>query len=173
MRFAYRSLLFVLVSSLLGAQENLPGVAAAAEAYPAASGGSVSSGGWDSARLSPPYSPQASLAGPSIVSGMPLAFVPEPRQSPGGSAAQTPPKEGNWVVRHAVFLAGLAMTGGGTALMATGGPGQFSGCYNAGLYGQPVCATASTWGASGRHLAGLLLVCAGVPTAIIGLIKHH
>jgi|ERR1700691_431725 len=198
MRFAYRSLLFVLVSFLLSAQDNLPGAAAAAEAQAPASGGSVplgvyrapdasmpglrdfksqsaipSSGVWDSARLSLPFSTPASLGGAPVVSGLPLAFAPEPQQGSGGPAAQTPPKEGNWVRRHAVLLAGLAMTGGGAALMATGGPGQFTGCLNAGPYGQTECTTASTWGASDRHIVGILLVCTGVPTAILGLIKHH
>jgi hypothetical protein len=199
MRFAYRSLLFVLVSSLLSAQDSLPGAAAAADSHAPASGGGVSplgvyrapdasmpglrdfksqgaipsSGVWDSARLALPFSRPASLGGAPVVSGMPLAFAPEPQQSSGRSAAQTPPKEGNWVRRHAVLLAGLAMTGGGAALMATGGPGQFTGCLNAGPYGQTECTTASTWGASDRHIAGLLLACTGVPIAILGLIKHH
>jgi hypothetical protein len=199
MRFAYQSLLFVLVSSLLSAQDSLPGAAAAAGARAPASGGSVSplgvyrapdarmpglrdfksqgaipsSGVWDSARLSLPFSTPASLAGAPVVSGMPLAFAPDPQQGPGRPAAQTPPKESNWFRRHAMVLAGLAMTGGGAALMATGGPGQFTGCLNAGPYGQTECTTASTWGASDRHIAGILLVCTGVPVAILGLIKHH
>ena len=112
MRFAYRSLLFVLVSSLLSAQDSLPGAAAAADSHAPASGGGVSplgvyrapdasmpglrdfksqgaipsSGVWDSARLALPFSRPASLGGAPVVSGMPLAFAPEPQQGPGGPA---------------------------------------------------------------------------------------
>lgn len=119
------------------------------------------------------------LSGVSLASaraGFPVAFSPLPPQSPSQASAravQAPkPKKANWARRHALLLTGLAMTGGGAALMATGGPGQFSGCLQSGPYGEVQCSTVTTWGASGRHIGGVLLACAGLPLTIWGLVRH-
>jgi hypothetical protein len=126
----------------------------------------------------PPPSPfQISNASPSsirsIPTGLPIALSP---QSPDANTPQAPrpdpPKQANWARRHALLLAGLAATGAGTALMATGGNGQGTLCGPYGPYGTVQCATASTWGFGGQHIAGILLVGAGVPVAIWGLFKH-
>jgi hypothetical protein len=103
-----------------------------------------------------------------------VAFFPEsrsPQQQPAAMPAQ-PPHGPGWARRHLLLFAGLAMTGGGAALVAGGGPGQVSGCLQDGPYGQTECTTATTWGASGRHIGGLLLLCVGVPVAIVGIFKH-
>jgi hypothetical protein len=108
-------------------------------------------------------------------STVPWAFFPVPQSQqqpatpPGG---QTTTHNSGWARRHVLLLSGLAMTGAGAALVAGGGPGQVSGCLPAGPYGQIECTTATTWGASGRHIGGLLLLCAGVPLSIVGIFKH-
>jgi len=116
------------------------------------------------------------LLNTSLRAGLLPAFFPEPPQSrsqPSALPDQAPaPKKTNWARRHAVLLTGLVMTGVGAGLVATGGPGQVSGCLAAGPYGSVECTTASTWGASGRHISGVVLLGAGLPVAIWGLIKH-
>ncbi|MGO9271190.1 MAG: hypothetical protein ACLQOO_13195 [Terriglobia bacterium] len=111
----------------------------------------------------------------TLTSAVRLAFLPEsqsPRQQPAATPTAQPPHGPGWARRHLLLFAGLAMTGGGAALVAGGGPGQVSGCLQAGPYGQIECTTATTWGASGRHIGGLLLLCVGVPVAIVGIFKH-
>jgi hypothetical protein len=108
-----------------------------------------------------------------IPARLPLAFPP---QASGANTPQAsvpnPPKQPNWARRHTLLLMGLAATGAGAALMATGGPGQAALCGPYGLYGSYQCTTGSSWGFSSQHLAGILLVSAGVPLAIWGLIRH-
>jgi hypothetical protein len=110
-----------------------------------------------------------------ITSAAQLAFFPQsqsPQQQPAATPTVPPPHGPGWARRHLLLFAGLAMTGGGAALVAGGGPGQASGCLAAGPYGQIECTTVSTWGMSGRHIGGLLLLCVGVPVAIVGIFKH-
>jgi len=110
-----------------------------------------------------------------LTSALRLAFFPEPqppRQQPAATPAAQLPHGPGWARRHLLMFAGLAMTGGGAALVAGGGPGQVSGCLQAGPYCQTECTTATTWGASGRHIGGLLLLCIGVPVSIVGIFKH-
>ena len=55
-----------------------------------------------------------------------LAFFPEsrsPQQQPAAMPAP-PPQGPGWARRHLLLFAGMAMTGGGAALVAGGGPGQ-------------------------------------------------
>jgi hypothetical protein len=109
-----------------------------------------------------------------LTSAAQLALFPQsqlPQQPTTTPTAQIPHGPG-WARRHLLLFAGLAMTGGGAALVAGGGPGQASGCLAAGPYGQIECTTVSTWGMSGRHIGGILLLCAGVPVAILGIFKH-
>jgi hypothetical protein len=138
----------------------------------------TSAGALNYAALRLPPSPfQISSANPSsirwISTRLPIALSP---QSSGANTPQAsrpnPPKQANWARRHALLLAGLAATGAGAALMATGGNGQGTLCGPYGPYGSVECATASTWGFGGQHIAGILLVCAGVPVTIWGLFKH-
>jgi hypothetical protein len=120
--------------------------------------------------------PGMPLAPPSF--GIPLAFSTLPPQSPGQPsthplAAQAPNKP-NWARRHAALLAGLAMTGGGAALMANGGPEQSNGsCITGGGIGSGVICTppGPVW-LGHERLAGLLLVLGGVPLTILGLLKQ-
>lgn len=104
------------------------------------------------------------------------AFFPQTQtpQQPAAAATAAQPQSNKpgWARRHLLLFTGLALTGGGAALVAGGGPGQGTGCLQAGPYGQFECATVSTWGLSGRHLAGLGLLCVGVPVAIVGIFKH-
>jgi hypothetical protein len=124
-----------------------------------------------------PPSPRVSWASAALFPGGLLAGSPEPTQSPGGLSGTPvqapPPKNENWVRRHAALLAGLAMTGGGAALVATGGPGPVeSYCIGSGPTG-PVCTPPGPVWLGAQRLTGVLLMAVGVPVAIVGLIKHH
>ncbi len=99
---------------------------------------------------------------------LPQASGSNTSQASGSNATKQP----NWVRRHALLLSGLAMTGAGAAMVATGGDTQASGCLAAGPYGAVECTTVPTWG-SGRHIGGVLLLSAGVPVSIWGLFKHY
>jgi hypothetical protein len=103
----------------------------------------------------------------SLPSSMPQASGSDTSRASGSNA----PKQPNWARRHALLLSGLALTGAGGALVATGGDTQASGCLAAGPYGEVQCTTVPTWG-SGRHIGGVLLLSAGVTLAIWGLFKH-
>jgi len=148
--------LLLLFSCTLIAQDNLPGSAAAPASFGPFPGFRTSS--------DKPSSERWNLTSPSLPL-LPQVFG----SNPSGSNA---PKQPNWARRHVILLSGLAMTGAGSAMMATGGNSQASGCLAAGINGAIECTTVPTWG-SGRHIGGLLLVCAGVPIAIWGLFKHH
>jgi hypothetical protein len=122
----------------------------------------------------------ASFANYSLLGRLPLAFSPDPPQS--GATPSKPPtspsqakaaNRPNWFRRHAVLLTGLAATGGGAALVAGGGPGTVNGCLAVPPFGQVQCTSATTWGASGRHIGGILLLSLGVTLDLVGLITHH
>jgi hypothetical protein len=122
-------------------------------------------------------SPQVSWTRAGLLPDGPRAGSPEPAQSPGGPSGAPvqgpPPKNENWVRRHAALLAGLAMTGGGAALVATGGPGPIqSYCIGPSPTG-PVCTPPGPVWLGTQRLAGVLLMGVGVPVAIVALIKHH
>lgn len=108
---------------------------------------------------------------------LPVSFAagqPEPSPSKP-SAAPVPgpgPKQPGWAKRHSTLLAGLALTGAGTAMLATGGPGQSNGSCSylsgVGTYCQP---PGPIW-LGKQRFAGLMIDLIGVPVTIIGLIKH-
>lgn len=125
-------------------------------------------------RLSPsPF--QIASANPSLIPRAPASLPALLPQASGSDTSQASrsnaPKQPNWARRHALLLSGLALTGAGAALVATGGDTQASGCLAAGPYGSVECTTVPTWG-SGRHIGGVLVLSAGVPLAIWGLFKH-
>lgn len=202
MSYTQRSILFLVVASLLTARDNLP-ISTGSPPYagvPAFDGNastpvvndtsSANRGTFSplqisttkpgsvrltSASLLLAFSPQLS-GNRSLMSGIPLAFSPAANQSPSLPStlpAQAPaPKQANWARRHALLLSGLAMTGAGAAMVATPGTGQISGCYASGINGAVQCTTVSTWGGSSKHIAGILLLGAGLPVAIWGIFKH-
>lgn len=104
---------------------------------------------------------------------LPISLLPQASGSNTSQASgSNAPKQPNWARRHVLLLSGLAMTGAGAAMVATGGDTQASGCLAAGINGAIECTTVPTWG-SGRHIGGVLLLSAGVPVTIWGLFKHH
>lgn len=122
------------------------------------------------------------LVNRAVMSGWTMAPAPPHGVWEGGAAqssdrplmpnATTGGKKAGWARRHALLLTGLAITGGGAALLATGGPGQASGCLNAGPYGQLECTTVTTWGASGQHIAGILITGLGATPMFWGMLRH-
>lgn len=120
---------------------------------------------------------QISSDSPSSIRWAPASFrnslLPQASGSDTTQASgSNVPKQPNWARRHALLLSGLAMTGAGAALVATGGDSQASGCLPAGINGAVECTTVPTWG-SGRHIGGVLLLSAGVPVTVWGLFRHQ
>ena len=138
--------------------------------------GEVKSGPESAAAKIPSYVTGAPLRR-SFALGAPFVFSPEPPQSsnkPHAAPVGTPePVKPGWARRHVLLLSGLALTGGGAAMVSTGGPGDLTGCLHSGINGQLQCSTVSTWGGSGRHISGILLLSAGVPITIWGLFRHQ
>ncbi len=99
----------------------------------------------------------------------PVGSQTQPIQPPAHVAAANTP---SWPRRHAAFFAGLALTGAGAALIATGGPEQGQGgCFNLPDVG-PYCQPPGPIWLGHQRLAGVIVAGVGVPIAIIGLFKH-